>query len=37
MGRILRVSNNPKVQVVAFGVEKEKKKFKDPKFSGLDI
>lgn len=26
MGRILRVSNNPKVQVVAFGVEKQEKK-----------
>lgn len=31
MGRTLCVSNSPKVQVEAFGVEKQAKKFKDPK------
>lgn len=31
VGRTLCVSNSPKVQIEAFGVEKQAKKFKDPK------
>lgn len=34
MGRI--VDNSPKVQLVACGVEKQEKNFKDPKFCSLD-